>query len=227
MIPDFGLFFIVLVHDDDVVAVQAFDGRDEGAGPGGDDQGLRFFFSCVSRRYFCIQADFDTGLAGQPFIGLSQFVHFPFEGDGLFALQDAADFAFFFTEDDLMAAAGCRIGCIQAARAGAGDKDFLFDRCRLDFRPVQFPADEGIDGAAARGSRRPFSHTGETAQAVDDVGVPAFHDFLRRFGIGQQLPGHVDDVGFPRSDDAFHHGRVGQAADSRYGLADVLLDFRS
>lgn len=96
VIPDFGLFFIVLVHDDDVVAVQAFDGRDEGAGSSGDDQGLRFFFSCVSRRYFCIQADFDTGLAGQPFIGLSQFVHFPFEGDGLFALQDAADFAFFF-----------------------------------------------------------------------------------------------------------------------------------
>ena len=80
---------------------------------------------------------------------------------------------------------------------GAGDEDFLFDRCRLDFRSVQFPADEGTDGAAARGSRRPFSHTGETAQAVDDVGVPAFHDFLRRFGIGQQLPGHVDDVGFP------------------------------
>ena len=96
-----------------------------------------------------------------------------------------------------MTAAGYRIGCIQSTRAGAGDEDFLFDRCRLDFRPVQFPADEGIDGAAARGSRRPFSHTGETAQAVDDVGVPAFHDFLRRFGIGQQLPGHVDDVGFP------------------------------
>ena len=126
-----------------------------------------------------------------------------------------------------MAAAGCRIGCIQAARAGAGDKDFLFDRCRLDFRPVQFPADEGIDGATACSRCCPFRHTGETAQAVDDVCVPAFHDFLRRFGIGQQLPGHVDDVGFSRSDDVFHHGRVGQAADSGYGLADMFLDFSS
>lgn len=123
-----------------------------------------------------------------------------------------------------MAAAGCRIGCIQAARAGAGDEDFLFDRCRLDFRPVQFPADEGIDGAAACSRCCPFRHTGETAQTVDDVCVPAFHDFLRRFGIGQQLPGHVDDVGFPRSDDVFHHGRVGQTADSSYGFADVLFD---
>lgn len=30
VIPDFGFFFIVLVHDDDVVAVQAFDRRNEG-----------------------------------------------------------------------------------------------------------------------------------------------------------------------------------------------------
>ena len=126
-----------------------------------------------------------------------------------------------------MAAAGCRIGRVQAARAGADDEDFLFHGCRLDFRSVQFPANERVDRTAARGSRRPFSHAGETAQAVDDVCVPAFHDLLRRFGIGQQLPGHVDDVGFSRSDDVFHHGRVGQAADSGYGLADMFLDFSS
>ena len=57
--------------------------------------------------------------------------------------------------------------------------------------------------------------------------IPPLFDFPRGFRIGQELAGHIDDVRLARSDDFYHHFRVGQAADGGDGFMHMLLDFRS
>lgn len=70
-----------------------------------------------------VEPNLHPGFAGQVGVSAGQVVHFPLEGQGLLAFQDAARLAVLLAQDDLVPPPGRRVGRIQAAGAAANTLD--------------------------------------------------------------------------------------------------------
>ena len=208
LVDHFLFFFIIIVDDHDVLAVQSRDRWNERSASSRDDQCVCILFLSVFLCNFCRSTDFHTGIACKEFIRSCQFIHLMFERKCLLTLEDAADFIFLLTEDDLMTSSCCGIGCIKSSRTAACNEYFFLNRSRMNFVTFHLTSDQRVNGTASCGCCRSLCHTGETAEAFHDLFVSVFHDFAWKERVCQKCTCHINNICFSLGDDLLHLCRV-------------------
>ena len=85
-VTDLILFFVVVVDDHDIIAVESRDRRYQRSRADCNDQGIRLLLLDVFFRHLCVQADLHAGVTGKFLICSRQLIHLIFERQCLLAL---------------------------------------------------------------------------------------------------------------------------------------------
>ncbi len=205
---------------------EARDGRHERRGPDRHDERVGRLLRDELGRDLDPAADLRPRLARKHLVGAGQLVHLVLEGNGLLALEHAAELGLFLVKHHVVAAARGSVGGVKPAGATARHEHATATRRGGYLVPLHLAPDQRVHRAAARGRGRALGHAGKAAQAAHDALVAAGHDLARQLGIRQKRAAHVDHVRFALRENLLHLRRIVEAAERGHGNADMLLYLR-